>query len=111
MEWLPGYSERYRPQIRKGPFFAALLRTDRPNDLQWVHQLVRQSREFMQARCLRYSLCRDKRYQPVFAEHAFEEADHPDQLIGGMKKHGFLNGTDAGAIPPTQETINTTSFC
>jgi hypothetical protein len=111
MEWLLGYSEDYRSQIRKGPFFAALSQADRPNDLQWVHQLIHQSREFTQALCLRYSLCRDKRYQPVFAEHAFEEADHPDQLIGWMKEHGFLDGAEAGAVPPTQETINTTSFC
>ena len=111
MEWLLGYSEQYRSQIRQGPFFAALSRADQPNDLQWVHQLIHQSREFTQALCLRYSLCRDKRYQPVFAEHAFEEADHPDQLIGWMKEHGFLNGTEAGAVPATQETINTTSFC
>jgi hypothetical protein len=35
----------------------------------------------------------------------------PDQLIGWMKGHGFLNGTEAGAVPPTEVTINTTSFC
>jgi len=49
MEWLLGYSEQYRSQIRQGPFFAALSRADQPNDLQWVHQLIHQSREFTQA--------------------------------------------------------------
>jgi len=111
MQWLLNYSDKYRSQIRQGPFFEKLDRAKRPNDLQWVHQLVHQSREFTQALCLRYSLCQDKRYQPVFAEHAFEEADHPDQLIAWMKAHGFLNGTEAGSVPATLETMNTLSFC
>ena len=81
MQWLLDYSENYRAQLRQGPFFTNLSRADRPNDLQWVHQLVHQSREFTQALCLRYSVCQDKRFQPVFAKHAVEEADHPDQLI------------------------------
>ena len=111
MQWLLNYSEKYRSQIRQGSFFEKLARAEQPNDLQWVHQLVHQSREFTQALCLRYSLCQDKRYQPVFAEHALEEADHPDQLIAWMKVHGFLNGTEAGSVPPTLETMNTLSFC
>jgi hypothetical protein len=60
---------------------------------------------------MRYSLCRDKNYQSVFAEHAFEEADHPDQLLAWMTKHGFLDGMEAGAVPATQETINNLAFC
>ncbi|CCD90878.1 hypothetical protein BRAO375_1250001 [Bradyrhizobium sp. ORS 375] len=111
MKWLLDLSEQYRSQIRQGPFFCMLPRAEQPNDLQWVHQLMHQSREFTQALCLRYSLCRDPRYQPVFAEHALEEVDHPDQLIGWMKTHGFLERDEQGAIPPTIETMNTTSFC
>jgi hypothetical protein len=61
---------------------------DRPDDLQRVHRLILQSQEFTQALRLRYSLCGDKRCQPVFAGHAFEEADHPDQSIGWII--GFL---------------------
>lgn len=76
-----------------------------------VHQLVHQSREFTQALCLRYSLCRDKRFQPVFAKHAVEEADHPDELIAWMKEHGFMEGVEPGGVPPTLETMNTLSFC
>jgi hypothetical protein len=53
-----------------------------------VHRLILQSKEFTQALCLRYSLCGDKRRQPVFAGHAFEEADHPNQFIGWII--GFL---------------------
>lgn len=112
MDWLLNYSEKYRSQLREGPFFKKLPKSERPNDLQWVHQLVHQSREFTQALCLRYSLCHDKRFQPVFAEHALEEADHPDQFIAWMKEHGFLNnGAEPGAVPATLETLNTTSFC
>jgi Iron-containing redox enzyme len=111
MEWLLNCSEKYRFQLRQGPFFKQLARAERPNDLQWVHQLVHQSREFTQALCLRYSLCHDKRYQKVFAEHAVEEADHPDQLIAWMREHGFLDGIEAGSVPPTQETTNCVSFC
>src|SRR5262245_19892592 len=110
MEWLVTASEEYRAQIRQGPFFQSLSRADRPNDLLWIHQLIHQSREFTQALCLRYSLCHDRRWQPVFAEHALEEADHPDQLIAWMKEHGFLNGAEPGTIPPTQETANCTAF-
>jgi len=110
MEWLLRSSEQYRSQLRQGPFFKSLGAAERPNDLQWVHQLIHQSREFTQALCLRYSLCHDHRYQPVFAEHAFEEADHPDQLIAWMKEHGFLNDAQPGGVPATQETINCTAF-
>ncbi len=111
MEWLLDYAETYRAQLREGPFFKNLSRAERPNDLQWVHQLVHQSREFTQALCLRYSLCHDRRYQSVFAEHAFEEADHPDQLLSWMGKNGFLDDTEPGGVPPTLETLNCLSFC
>jgi len=110
MEWLVKASEEYRSQLRKGPFFKSLARAERPNDLQWIHQLIHQSREFTQALCLRYSLCHDRRWQPVFAEHALEEADHPDQLIAWMKEHGFLKDAAPGAVAPTQETANCTAF-
>lgn len=111
MDWLLDHSERYRSQIRSGPFFRKLTRVERPSDLKWIHQLVHQSREFTQALCLRYSLCRDKRYQSVFAEHAVEEADHPDQLLLWMSKHGFLDGVEADGLPATQETLNCLAFC
>ncbi len=110
MQWLLQTSEHYRLQLRQGPFFKRLSSVERPNDLQWVHQLIHQSREFTQALCLRYSLCHDRRYQPVFAEHALEEADHPDQLIAWMKEHGFLDGAEPAAVPATQETLNCTAF-
>lgn len=111
MEWLLEYAERYRAHIRSGPFFRSLERAERPSDLKWIHQLLHQSREFTQALCMRYSLCRDKSFQSIFAEHAFEEADHPDQLLAWMSKHGFLEGTEAGGVPATQETINNLAFC
>ena len=111
MQWLLDYSENYRAQLRQGPFFTNLSTADRPNDLQWVHQLVHQSRGFTQALFVRYALCRDQRYQPVFVKHAVEEADHPDQLIAWMKEHGFLDGAEPGGVPATLETMNTLSFC
>ena len=111
MEWLLEYAERYRSIIRSGPFFQRLARAERPGDLKWIHQLLHQSREFTQALCMRYSLCRDRNYQSIFAEHAFEEADHPDQLVAWMSKHGFLECTEAGGVPATQETINNLAFC
>ena len=67
MEWLVKASEEYRSQLRKGPFFKSLARAERANDLQWIHQLIHQSREFTQALCLRYSLCHDRRYQQTHA--------------------------------------------
>ena len=63
MDWLLHHAERYRCHIQSGPFFTRLAHAERPIDLIWVHQLVHQSREFTQALCLRYSLCRDKRFQ------------------------------------------------
>jgi hypothetical protein len=110
MDWLLDHAERYRSQIRTGPFFKKLARVERPSDLTWIHQLVHQSREFTQALCLRYSLCNDKRYQSIFAEHAVEEADHPDQLLTWMSKHGFLDGVGADGEPPTQDTLNNLAF-
>jgi hypothetical protein len=111
MDWLLDHAERYRSQIRTGPFFRKLARVERPSDLTWIHQLVHQSREFTQALCLRYSLCQDKRYQSIFAEHAVEEANHPDQLLTWMGKHGFLDGAAADGVPATQETLNNLAFC
>jgi hypothetical protein len=111
MDWLLDHAERYRSHIRSGPFFKHLASVKRPGELKWVHQLLHQSREFTQALCLRYSLCHDPRYQSIFAEHAFEEADHPDQLVAWMTKHGFLVGGEAANLPPTQETLNSLAFC
>lgn len=111
MDWLLDHAERYRSQIRSGPFFKKLARVERPSDLTWIHQLVHQSREFTQALCLRYSLCNDKRYQSIFAEHAVEEADHPDQLLTWMTKHGFLEAGSTEVAPATQETVNNLAFC
>jgi Iron-containing redox enzyme len=111
MDWLLHHAERYRCHIQSGPFFTRLAHAERPIDLIWVHQLLHQSREFTQALCLRYSLCRDKRFQSAFAEHAFEEADHPDLLVAWMDKHGFLEGGEAGSVPATQDTINALAFC
>jgi hypothetical protein len=111
MEWLLNHAETYRSQLRQGPFFKKLADAERPSDLNWVHQLVHQSREFTQALCLRYALCHDKRYQSIFAEHAFEEADHPDQLIAWMTKNGFLENVEAGGVPATLETVNCLAFC
>jgi hypothetical protein len=111
MDWLLDHAERYRSLIRSGPFFQGLTQAERPSDLTWTHQLLHQSREFTQALCLRYSLCNDRRYQGVFAEHAVEEADHPDQLLAWMNMHGFLDGTEAAGAPATRETVNNLAFC
>jgi len=111
MEWLLDHAETYRTQLRSGPFFQHLARAQRPGDLRWVHQLFHQSRDFTQALCLRYSLCRDGRYQRVFAEHASGEADHPDLLAAWMSTHGFLDGAEPGDVPPTPATSETLAFC
>jgi hypothetical protein len=110
MKWLLNQSERYRARIRSGPFFTRLAQVERPSDLTWIHQLLHQSREFTQAICLRYSLCHDKTYQRIFAEHAFQEADHPDQLVDWMGRYGFLSGA-APALPASQDTLNNLAYC
>lgn len=111
MQWLLEQAEQYRAVIRTGPFFKTLPSVSRPADLAWTHQLLHQSREFTQALCLRYSLCQDRRFQGIFAEHAVEEADHPDQLTTWMVKHGFLEHEDSAIQPMTPETINNLAFC
>jgi len=110
MDWLLDQAEKYRAMIRSGPFFQSLTRAEQPSDLKWTHQLLHQSREFTQALCLRYSLCNDKRFQNIFAEHAVEEADHPEQLTTWMLKHGFLDAPDAPVAPPTPETLNNLAY-
>jgi hypothetical protein len=110
MDWLLDHAERYRSQIRSGPFFQRLANVEQPDDLAWVHQLIHLSREFTQTLCVRYSLCRDERYQRIFGEHALEEADHTDQLIEWMGQFGFLDGGRPGSVPATQETINSLAF-
>lgn len=114
MDWLLDAAEEHRKHIRSGLFFQSLGRVERPSDLKWIHQLIHQSREFTQALCLRYALCRDKNYQSIFAEHALEEADHPDQLAAWMNKHGFLGSIATPAVPETPalpETVDTAAYC
>lgn len=111
MQWLLNLAEGFRRELRSGPFFLALGRAAQPADLMsWVHQLYHQSREFTRALSLRSALCRDLRYQDVFAEHAVEEANHPAQLAAWMKAHGYLDGVEPGNVPATPETLNAAGF-
>ena|ERR1700751_819907 len=111
MRWIFAQAEMYRAQIRASSFFHRLSQTSEVSDLLWTHQLLHQSREFTQALCLRYSLCRDARFRGIFAEHASEEADHPGQLAHWMHKHGLLESEDADPLPATAETIDSLAFC
>lgn len=111
MDWVLSASEYYRSQIRNGKFFENLEQVQRVEDLTWVHQLVHQSREFTQALCLRSALCADRTFQRIFSSHAVEEADHPNQLVQWMRKNGFLEGVEAGGVPPTSATLDCLSFC
>ena len=111
MQWLLNLAEGYRRELRSGSFFLALGGAERPPDLSsWVHQLYHQSREFTRALSLRSALCRDLRYQDVFAEHAVEEADHPAQLAAWMRAHGYLDGVEPGSVPPTPGTLDAAGF-
>jgi len=111
MQWLLNLAEGYRFELRAGPFFQHLARAERAADLSpWVHQLYHQSREFTKSLCLRSALCRDPRYQDVFAEHAVEEADHPAQLGHWMREHGYLDGIEPSSVPPTPETLDAAGY-
>ena len=111
MQWLLEQAETYREQIRTSPFFSALSQTSKVSDLLWAHQLLHQSREFTQALCLRYALCKDARFRGIFAEHAAEEADHPNQLAHWMHRHGLLESAETDPLPATQETIDCLALC
>lgn len=112
MQWLFDQAEQYRARIRDGVFFARLARRDNKQAAHawlelWSRQLLHQSREFTQALCLRYSLCHDQSYQGIFAEHALEEAEHPDQLAGWISDVGIGNEE----VRATRETIDSLAYC
>ncbi len=111
MDWVLSASEYYRSQIRNGEFFRNLDHVQRVEEMEWVHQLVHQSREFTQALCLRSALCADKTFQRIFSSHAVEEADHPNQLVQWMREKGFLDGIEAGDVAATPATVDSLSYC
>lgn len=113
MKWLLDLAAEYRHALLSGYFYQTLAQAHHPENVRgWVHQLYHQSSDFTSALALRYSMCRDIRYQHTFASHAAEEVEHAVMLVDWMHKHDFLKpGEDPNSIAPTLETQLVSAYC
>lgn len=113
MQWLLDLADEYRSLLRRGPFYKALAAASCPADIKgWVRQLYYQSREFTSALAMRYGVCHDPHFQGCFAQHAMDEADHPEQLIDWMSEHTFLSPDEhPTSVPATLDTLAVNAYC
>ncbi|MEG5049725.1 MULTISPECIES: iron-containing redox enzyme family protein [unclassified Microcoleus] len=113
MKWLLDLGAKYRQNLRSGAFYQQLIAAEHPDDVRgWVRQLYYQSSDFTAALAMRYTMCRDFRYQGCFAHHATEEVDHASLLLDWMYKHEFLQPTEnPTSIVPTLETQLVSAYC
>ncbi|WP_377481971.1 MAG: iron-containing redox enzyme family protein (plasmid) [Microcoleus anatoxicus] len=114
MKWLLDLGAGYRQSLLVGPFYRQLASASHPDDVRsWITQLYYQSSDFTSALALRYTMCRDFRYQGCFGHHATEEVDHASLLLDWMYKHEFLQPgkNPTLATPPTLETQLVSAYC
>jgi hypothetical protein len=113
MKWLLDLGSQYRQNLLSGSFYTQLTAASHPDDVRgWVRQLYHQSSDFTASLAMRYSMCRDFRYQGCFAHHATEEVDHASLLLDWMHKHEFLQpGENPNSIAPTLETQLVSAYC
>jgi hypothetical protein len=113
MKWLLDLGAKYRQNLLSGSFYQELTNAEHPDDVRgWIRQLYHQSSDFTSALAIRYSMCRDFRYQNCFAHHATEEVDHASLLLDWMHKHEFLlPGENPNSITPYLETQLVSAYC
>ncbi|MEG4036050.1 iron-containing redox enzyme family protein [Microcoleus sp. S36b_A4] len=113
MKWLLDLGAQYRQNLLAGAFYKLLTTVEHPDDVRaWVRQLYYQSSDFTAALAMRYTMCRDFRYQGCFAHHTTEEVDHASLLLDWMHKHGFLEpGENPTSIAATLETQLVSAYC
>ena len=113
MKWLLDLGAKYRQNLLAGSFYKQLTAAQHPDDVRgWVTQLYHQSSDFTAALAMRYTMCRDFRYQGCFAHHATEEVDHASLLLDWMHKHGFLEpGENPTSVAATLETQLVSAYC
>jgi pyrroloquinoline quinone (PQQ) biosynthesis protein C len=113
MQWLLSLAEEYRKSLRSGPFYKALAKASKPEDIRgWIRQLYYQSRDFTSALSLRHAMCQNPHFQGCFAKHAMEEVDHCEQVIAWMHQHGFLEPDESPtSVPATLETLSVNAYC
>lgn len=113
MKWLLNFGAEHRHNLLSGSFYKTLAAAHHPENVRgWVRQLFYQSSDFTSALALRYSMCRDPRYQSCFAQHAAEEVDHCALLVDWMHKHDFLKPKENPRIvTPTLATKLVSAYC
>lgn len=112
MKWLLDLGAQYRQHLRASSFYQQLTAAEHPDDVRgWLGQLYYQSSDFTAALAMRYTVCRDFRYQQCFARHAAEEVDHASLLLDWMHKHDFLKDGENPTSPPTLETQLVSAYC
>lgn len=114
MKWLLDLATEHPLVLLSASFYnKTLAEVHHPENVKcWIRQLYHQSSDFTSALALRYSMCRDPRYQHTFARHAAEEVEHAAMLLDWMHKHDFLKpGENPISIPPTLETQLVSAYC
>ncbi len=78
MKWLFNLGAECRQNLLPGSFYTQLAAAQHPDDARgWIRQLYYQLSDFTAALAMRYTSCRNFRYQSCFAQHAAEEPQHP----------------------------------
>lgn len=106
LHWMLDLGNQLRLEISSRPWRTQVC----GDNLAWAHQLAWQSVEFTQALGLQWSLSNDLLTRDTHADHAADEARHPEQLRAWMAEQNLLVEAPFLSVPPTDETVMLLSF-
>ncbi len=110
MKFLVDEIEHLRAGMRaRNPFFRRLAHGEL-DGLLWVSPLQRQARGITQLMSLRAGLCTSE-FRAAYAEHAAEEASHPDDLRQWMCAQGILERDTALSRMQHMATVDNLGLC
>lgn len=108
-DWIMKMAEELRAEIRKGPFFRRLKEYQ---SLTWVQPLRYHSIEFTHALGMRWAMCpAGSPFRSVYAEHAAEEAEHPQQLDEWMAAESLSHNLVHEMAYVSRHTVILGAFC
>lgn len=105
-DWILDLGADLRGEISRRPWRSKI----NGDDLAWVHQLAWQSVEFTQALGLQWALSNSHMTRDLHADHAADEARHPEQLRRWMDAQLLTVETPFLSVPPTKATIVLMAF-
>lgn len=104
--WVLDLGTELRGEISRRPWRTKLS----GKDLGWTHQLALQSVEFTQTLGLQWALSGDRTFRDTHADHAADEARHPEQLREWMRHELLLVEAPFLGVPPTDATVTLMAF-